>query len=720
MKHSISTAQWLRFFAFAGVLIWSAASFELVHAQETMTFPEVIRTIETEGRNDIIIKPHGLRSNLDSIILLHTRMATDLQAGSVTGTAQNLTLENDLYSKGTLRADGATDLAGSLTVTGATSLLSNVSIAQNASIAGNMSLTGDATFSGTMNITGGTVIQSDFDVSGDASVSGTLGVSGNTSLSGTLGVAGATDLKAATIDGQLRVKGAAASDYSADQTPAMIIELDGVNNPHRNTNFIEFQSGDLTLGRVEGMNMTQEWASYGNAFETLLSSTANAAVGTVVNGGMGLITSTLGENDNQGSYDVYSSGQSPGSSMSNLLGTFTTDFGIGLVDGSVGLVKDIGSAIVNIWGCCYLGAGCDDIVDELMDVVVDGISLGLHVYGNAGWTGSGVGDGGIAFESVGADYAEWLAKSNPTETLVPGEIVGMRAGAISKHFSTADKFMVVSTNPTVVGAMPDAQSENAFARVAFMGQVPVRVTGTVHKGDFILPSGHEDGLGMGVRPEAMTTADFARIVGTAWEDSEPNAVLSTVNVAVGLNDHLLAHRVVALEAAIAAIQQSVDALSGTTTSEETTDAMTPGLRENAAATPTKAPSLSHLVETRLEKRQAREAAAAEAKTAQIKGVFEEAVAIAAESGFDLASMPYLEEVFNDPLNVELRDEATAHYRNLHSRLSGIQGMLHSEMLKRSEAVEARRKPEEKATKPMDPFFMVNVTPEQLNATPAQR
>lgn len=708
MKSPIFNSLPLSMIVRLSVLFLIAVSLQKTQAQETMSFPEVIRTIETEGRNDIIIKPYGLRSNLDSIILLHTRMATDLHAGSVTGTAQNLTLENDLYSKGTLRADGATDLGGALTVTGETSLLNNLNIAQNATIAGNMSLSGNATFAGTMNITGGTAIQSNFDVNGNATVSGTLGVTGT------------TDLKAATIDGQLRVKGVAASDYSADQTPAMVIELEGVDNPHRNTNFIEFQSGDLTLGRVEGMNMTQEWASYGNAFETLLSSTANAAVGTVVNGGMSLITSTLGENDNQGSYDTYSSGQSPTSSMSNLLGTFTTDFGIGLVDGSVGLVKDIGSAIVNIWGCCYLGAGCDDIVDELMDVVVDGISLGLHVYGNAGWTGSGVGDGGIAFESVGADYAEWLAKSNPTETLVPGEIVGMRAGAISKHFSTADKFMVVSTNPTVVGAMPDAASENAFARVAFMGQVPVRVTGPVQKGDFILPSGHGDGLGMGVRPEAMTTADYARIVGTAWENSEPNAVLSSVNVAVGLNDHLLAHRVVALEAAIAALQQSVEALSGTTTPEATTAAMPFGSTTGSTSTPTKAPSLSHLVENRLEKRQAREAAAAAAKTAQIKGVFEEAVAIAAESGFDLASMPYLEEIFNDPLNVELRDEATAHYRNLHNRLSSIQGMLHHEMQRRSEATEASRKPEDKRTEPVDPFFMVKVSPEQLNPSPANR
>ena len=51
---------------------------------------------------------------------------------------------------------------------------------------------------------------------------------------------------------------------------------------------------------------------------------------------------------------------------------------------------------------------------------------------------------------------------------------------------------------------------------------------------------------MGIRPEDMATADYARIVGTAWEDSEPGAVLSTINVAVGLNDHLLPHRVVAI------------------------------------------------------------------------------------------------------------------------------------------------------------------------------
>ena len=96
------------------------------------------------------------------------------------------------------------------------------------------------------------------NVDGASTLNSTLAVDGATNLNDALTVDGASDLKAATIDGQLRVKGTAASNYSADQTPAMVIELEGVDNPHRNTNFIEFQSGDLTLGRVEGMNMTQE------------------------------------------------------------------------------------------------------------------------------------------------------------------------------------------------------------------------------------------------------------------------------------------------------------------------------------------------------------------------------------------------------------------------------------------------------------------------------
>ena len=38
---------------------------------------------------------------------------------------------------------------------------------------------------------------------------------------------------------------------------------------------------------------------------------------------------------------------------------------------------------------------------------------------------------GVAYESGGADYAEWLKKADPNEVLSFGDVVGVKAGIIS-------------------------------------------------------------------------------------------------------------------------------------------------------------------------------------------------------------------------------------------------------------------------------------------------
>ena len=202
------------------------------------------------------------------------------------------------------------------------------------------------------------------------------------------------------FNGQVKILGNSAEDFSTNtQTPALLFDLSGETEPHRNTNFIQFEAGDNVLGRVEGMNMQQEWASYGDAFQNVLTSGAGALVGTVTNSGMGMISGATSVNDNNAAYDVYSNGQSPSDALSSMLGTFTTAFGMGLIDGSITLIKDIVSAIMEIYGCFFLGAGADDLATTLVDVIDDASSLGLHVYGTYGWIGSGVVNGGIALES---------------------------------------------------------------------------------------------------------------------------------------------------------------------------------------------------------------------------------------------------------------------------------------------------------------------------------
>mgnify|MGYP005848457017 CR=1 FL=1 len=91
----------------------------------------------------------------------------------------------------------------------------------------------------------------------------------------------------------------------------------------------------------------------------------------------------------------------------------------------------------------------------------------------------------------------------------------------------------MSSGAAVAANSPGEEQEAAYELVAFIGQVPVQVRGPVTAGDFIIPSGLDDGSGIAVAPAAITPEQFAQVVGQAWESaSDPG--LKSVTVAVGL------------------------------------------------------------------------------------------------------------------------------------------------------------------------------------------
>ena len=139
---------------------------------------------------------------------------------------------------------------------------------------------------------------------------------------------------------------------------------------------------------------------------------------------------------------------------------------------------------------------------------------------------------GVTYQSGSADYAEWLPKQNPSQDFEPGQVVGVKNGAISLDTYEADKVLVISTQPVVLGNMPKGDAFQ-YEKTAFMGQVPVRVLGAVHSGDYIVASGLSDGNAMALAPEKMTAADLDRLVGIAWEDGL-NPFRNVVNCAVGM------------------------------------------------------------------------------------------------------------------------------------------------------------------------------------------
>jgi hypothetical protein len=141
---------------------------------------------------------------------------------------------------------------------------------------------------------------------------------------------------------------------------------------------------------------------------------------------------------------------------------------------------------------------------------------------------------GVTYQSGAGDYAEWLPRLNPGDKFLPGDIVGIKGGYISRNTGDADHLMVISSNPIVLGNMPDEGREAEYEKVAFMGQVPVKVYGKVKTGDFILPGGRNNGAGMAVSPDDIQTDQYDEIVGVAWSESE-SSQYGYVNVVVGMN-----------------------------------------------------------------------------------------------------------------------------------------------------------------------------------------
>ncbi|MCG8427749.1 MAG: hypothetical protein MI754_10380 [Chromatiales bacterium] len=142
---------------------------------------------------------------------------------------------------------------------------------------------------------------------------------------------------------------------------------------------------------------------------------------------------------------------------------------------------------------------------------------------------------GISLNTSAADFAEWLPMRDINEAISAGDIVGVRAGRISKDLTQAEQVQVISTAPAVSGNSP-GENRSQHRRVAFIGQVPVKVRGTVKSGDYILPSGDHDGVGIAKSAEQLGAADLNQIVGRAWSASDELGV-KQVNVAVGLETH---------------------------------------------------------------------------------------------------------------------------------------------------------------------------------------
>jgi hypothetical protein len=385
----------------------------------------------------------------------------------------------NLYIGGIAKFGGPVGFGGAVSINDLTESTSPTTgaliVKGGVGIAKRLNVGGAVQFNSTLGVTGITSLTNNTQSTGTGN--GALVVTGGAGIGMNLNVGGVT-----TLSSTLNVN--ASSSYIANfvnSTNANGISIQvGAATPSNSNDFVTFKkSNGSVVGRIEGETLAELHANpdYVAARE--------AYIWEVVTGG---IDATIA--------------------------------GLEVAQAVIGVVAASSSSTA----CVGFGA----------NAVSEGISLVTAITARNAYVSLVEGSVGVTYQSGSADYAEWLPKANPLEQFLPGTVVGFKNGKISMNTTGAEKLFVISTKPIVLGNMPESGKEAYYEKVAFMGQVPVQVAGKVNAGDYILPSGRNNGIAIAVSPDKMKPEDYTRIVGVAWAASENN-VFGMVNTAIGLN-----------------------------------------------------------------------------------------------------------------------------------------------------------------------------------------
>jgi len=471
------------------------------------------------------------------------KVEIDFEAGSnyIEMSRERLTFlpyayHRNITATGTLDVDGRTFLNDELQVEGPTNLNSTLSVNN-----------GNATnLSGSLNVIGETNLSSGFNVNDGSptNLTGDLAVDGNSALNGTLDVIGQTTLNNLTVNGQ-----ASFGDLSAESL---------VVNENTNLNGTTVIDG---LGNQVIIRSNQTLVNSGDAL------LANHPL-LIEGGNNGLAIRVNGSRDNDTNFITFYDemrdapwGRIEGETIDEFgnnadweFDQSSLDYDIydGWVDYGGALADEIiaGAQVIKAasdyrpcagLGACIVSPGPADIIFSALEMIssaaqaiaaafaIDRANDNKNLYNFNKESLQGV-----TYASGAGDYAEYLLRNDVNESMTYGDIIGVKGGKISKNTTDAERMMVISFKPIVLGNMPKDKTQD-YEKVAFMGQVPVKVFGKVNIGDYIIPSGKNDGVGIAISLSEVNTTNVKQIVGIAWESFEGVASFNMINVAVGLN-----------------------------------------------------------------------------------------------------------------------------------------------------------------------------------------
>jgi len=514
-----------------------------------------------------IVRSLGIGANLkvDSSVVLNDKMGSTINNGPFTVARNSPTLLS-----GTLTVDLATDLNASLNVDGPTDLNSrlNVNNQKPTKLTGTLQVDGVTTLKDTTFVAGGkpTILTGSIRVDSNGTFkqkvildnpalnqdtatlvpNGALQVAGGGGFGGNLTIAGSARIGGGLTLGSLKVT----DTTSSTSTSTGAATVAGGVGIGKQLNV----GGTATIGSVLTVNASGEYAAYFNNAADKNGISIKIATASSRNDN-NFITFKNANNDVVGRIEGETVTEMKDNN-SDYIGEnnqYVTDIIFGALDLSFGAynvvvaLSNVLQSVSSSTACVGLGAcvttpipswivgSTAQLVVAIAAEIATAASVGVTASYYVDWKNRRENEIGVTYESGSGDYAEYLMKENPDEKIVAGDIVGVKGGKISKNIIGADRMMVVSYKPIVLGNSPKEGLEKNYEKVAFMGQVPVKVFGAVSLGDYIIPNGVNNGVGIAVSPDKIEAKDIRNIVGIAWSSASEPAQISIINVAVGLN-----------------------------------------------------------------------------------------------------------------------------------------------------------------------------------------
>ncbi|NND93810.1 MAG: hypothetical protein HKN45_03040 [Flavobacteriales bacterium] len=438
----------------------------------------------------------------------------------------SITVLNESNLQGDVEIGGNTLMQNSLSVLGPTELGDDLLVLGNAQLDGNLNVYGETTVNNSFTVSNSnpSLLTGDVNVNGNTDLDGLLLVDGGATFYDNINVLGSSSLIGESfMTGQVTIDvplGSSSNSY--DNYP---LRVEGSSNgiavkssagtPTGSNNFVTFfDSGENPVGRIEGQIASEVYTSPQYIYDNaILVANAAAAAAALV-----------------------------GATTSSTI--------------CVGLGGCVTAPVPSLVISAGIGAAA---------AAANLVAYQIFAFENLG----------VTYESGSADYAEWLKRKDATETMSYGDIVSVQGGLITKTSENFERFMVISHKPAILGNMPAEEDLHLYEKVAFMGQVPVKVRGQVNVGDYIIPGGRHDGFGIGVPPSEMNLNDYEKIVGIAWSEStDPSA--DYVNVAIGMNQNDLLAEVKRQQSEIDDLQGQIDELRNLILNNETLSTVNQG------------------------------------------------------------------------------------------------------------------------------------------------